>query len=78
MAEEEKEEQQRVGSFYETLNKTAGNKPLGPSDEKKKKEERILGFYADRPSFRNEKIMKDLENTVNEAPKSIGERIEKR
>ncbi|MDQ4149082.1 MAG: hypothetical protein M3164_03695 [Actinomycetota bacterium] len=74
----DEEEEQKIASMQETLSKVSGNKPLGPSDPRKKKEERILGFYADRPSLRNEQIMKDLENTVNEPPKSIGERIEKR
>jgi hypothetical protein len=75
MADKEKKEWK---SMNETLAGVSGNKPPGKSDTKSKKEKQILGFYADQPSYRNEQIMKDLEDTVNKPPKSIGERIERR
>lgn len=79
MAEERdqpKDEQKK--SMIETIMTVQGAKVLGPPGDKKKAADRIMASYEDAPSFRNEKIMKDFEDTVNKPAKSIGERIEER
>lgn len=69
MAEEQK-------SMIETIMSVPGTKVIGPAGDKKAAQQRILDSHSDRPSFRNEKIMDDFADSVNHAPKSIGERLE--
>lgn len=69
MAEEQK-------SMIETIMSVPGAKVIGPAGDKKAAQQRILDSHSDRPSFRNEKIMDDFADSVNHAPKSIGERLE--
>jgi hypothetical protein len=81
MAEEEKSKDQKVQrgkGLWETVSGTQGNKPVGPMDAKEKRDSRILKAYEDRPSHRDEQKMKDMEDSVNKPPRSIGERIEGR
>lgn len=77
MAEEqEHKEQEQKKSMIETIMSVPGTKVLGPPGDKKAAAERILTSLKDRPSVRNEKIMDDFADSVNHAPKSLGERIE--
>lgn len=69
MAEEQK-------SMIETIMSVPGTKVIGPAGDKKAAQQRILDSHSDRPSFRNEKIMDEFADSVNHAPKSIGERLE--
>ena len=81
MAEEEKAEEtevQRGKGLWETVSSTVGNKPMGAMDPKDKRDSRILKAYEDRPAYRDEQKMKDMEDSVNKPPRSIGERIEGR
>lgn len=74
MSEDQEQEQKK--SMIETIMSVPGTKVLGPPGDKKAAAERILASHQDRPSFRNEKIMDDFADSVNHAPKSIGERLE--
>lgn len=76
MAEEEEETKTGSKSMYETIMNVEGTKRIGAPPDKKKAAERILAAYQGATSERNEDIQRDLANSVNEPPKSIGERIE--
>jgi hypothetical protein len=81
MADEDKSEEpkvQRGKGLWETVSGTVGNKPMGPTDSKEKRDSRILKNYEDRPAHRDEQKMRDLEDSVNKPARSIGERIEGR
>lgn len=75
---EEEEATKKTGSksMYETIMGVAGTKQIGAPPDKKKAADRILAAYEGATSERNEDIQRDLANSVNEPPKSIGERIE--
>lgn len=75
---EEEEEDTKTGSksMYETIMNVEGTKQIGAPPDKKKAADRILAAYQGETSERNEDIQRDLANSVNEPPKSIGERIE--
>jgi hypothetical protein len=53
-----------------------GTKKIGPTPDREKAAEHILKSYADRPETRDPSIMANFENSMNEEPRSIGERIE--
>ena len=77
MAEEQDEKkggQQK--SMMESIMGVPGAKVIGKQGDKKKAADQIMKAYEDRPSFRNEKIMEDFEDSVHHEAKSIGERIE--
>ncbi|MGQ0678558.1 MAG: hypothetical protein ACT4OM_02680 [Actinomycetota bacterium] len=77
MAEEQQDqEQDQQKSMIETIMSVPGTKVLGPPSDKKKAAERLLNAHADRPSYRKESIMEKFEDSINHAPKSIGERLE--
>lgn len=76
MAEEEEETKTGSESMYETIMNVEGTKKIGNPPDKKKAADRILAAYEGTTSERNEDLQKDLANSVNEPPKSIGERIE--
>lgn len=81
MADEGKSEEpkvQRGKGLWETVSGTVGNKPMGPTDAKDKRDSRILKAYEDQSSHRDEQKMKDMEDSVNKPARSIGERIEGR
>lgn len=69
-------EEQDKKSMMEKIMSVPGAKVIGKQEDKKKAAERIMKAYEDRPSFRNEKIMEDFEDSVHHDAKSIGERIE--
>lgn len=76
MTEEEEATKTGSKSMYETIMGVEGTKKIGAPPDKKKAADRILAAYQGETSERNEDIQKDLANSVNEPPKSIGERIE--
>lgn len=75
MAEEEAD---KKGSrpMVETIMNVEGTKKIGPKPDRDKAAEHLLKSYADRPETRDPKIMANFEESMNEEPKSIGERIE--
>ena len=74
MAEEEQEQKK---SMIETIRRSRAPRCSGPpggQEEGSRSDSRCLTRVGQ--SSRNEKIMKDFEDSVNHDPKSIGERIE--
>jgi hypothetical protein len=74
MAEEEHTDQTR--SIGEIIQKIPGAHQFGPIDDRKKRQAAISTFYEDQEETRDVRIQAALEETVNEPPRSIGERIE--
>ncbi|MEX2588527.1 MAG: hypothetical protein WD602_11145 [Actinomycetota bacterium] len=70
------EEKKDSKSMYETIMNVPGTKQIGAPPDKKKAADRILAAYQDSTSERNEELQKNLADSVNDPPKSIGERIE--
>ncbi|HEU4866907.1 MAG TPA: hypothetical protein VFV09_04175 [Actinomycetota bacterium] len=70
------EESGKSKPMIETIMNVQGNKKLGPPPDRKKNNERILAAYADRPETRDPKYMEGMERSMNEEPKSLGERID--
>ncbi len=75
MAEEEAEKK-GTKPLAETYMNVEGTKKLGPSPDREKAAKHILDSYADRPETRDPSIMANFEASMEEEPKSIGERIE--
>jgi hypothetical protein len=78
MAEEQdqQEGEPQKKSMYDKIMSVPGAKVIGKQEDKKKAAEQIMRNYEDHPTSRNEKIMKDFEDSVHHDAKSIGERIE--
>lgn len=74
MADEVEKKAQK--EMVETIMEVEGTKKIGPPPDRKKAAEHILKSYADRPETRDPRIMENFENSMNEPPRSIGERIE--
>ena len=70
------DESKGKGGMYDKIMSTPGAKAIGPTPDKKKAAETILGYYEDRPATRDESIMEDFADSVNKPAKSIGERLE--
>lgn len=72
------EETTKPGSrpMIETFMGVEGTKKIGPAPDRKKAAEHLLKAYSDSPETRDNAIMKNFENSVNEPAKSIGERID--
>ncbi|CAN5807499.1 hypothetical protein BH23ACT12_BH23ACT12_16200 [soil metagenome] len=62
--------------MVETIMNVEGTKKLGPPADRKKNNEKILAAYADRPETRDPKHMQGMERSMEQAPKSLGERID--
>jgi hypothetical protein len=74
MADEEAKKGSRP--MVETIMNVEGTKKIGPPPDRKKNNEKILAAYADRPETRDPKYMQGMEDSINKAPKSLGERID--
>lgn len=72
MADDSKESKPLV----ETIMNVEGTKKLGPPADRKKNNERILAAYADQAETRDPKFMQGMERSMQEAPRSLGERID--
>lgn len=70
------DEKKETRPLNETIMDVAGTKQIGPPPDRKKAADHILKSYADRPETRDPSIMANFENSRNEEPRSIGERIE--
>jgi hypothetical protein len=72
------DEVEKAGSrpMNETISKVEGTKKIGLPPDRKKAADHILKSYADSPETRDPRIMENFEDSMNEEPKSIGERIE--
>lgn len=72
------DEAEKAGSkpMNETIANVEGTKKIGPPPDRKKAADHILKSYADSPETRDPRIMQGFEDSMNEEPKSIGERIE--
>lgn len=72
------QEETKTGSksMYDTIMDVPGAKRIGAPPDKKKAADRLLAAYAGQQSDRNEDIMKDFADSVNQPAKSIGERID--
>lgn len=75
MADEEADKKD-TKPMVETIMNVEGTKKIGPPPDRKKAADHILKSYADSPETRDPRIMQNFENSRNEEPKSIGERIE--
>lgn len=73
---EEQEPKEKSKSMYETIMNVPGTKKIGAPPDKKKAADRILAAYQDSSSERDEDLQKNLADSVNQPPRSIGERIE--
>lgn len=76
MSEEEEAPKKGSRPLAETYMNVEGTKKIGLPPDREKAAKHILDSYADRPETRDPKIMKNFEASMNEEPKSIGERIE--
>lgn len=72
MADDSKESKPLV----ETIMNVEGTKKLGPPADRKKNNERILAAYADQAETRDPRFMQGMERSMEEAPRSLGERID--
>lgn len=72
------EEAPKKGSrpMNETIMNVEGAKLIGLPPDRKKAAEHILRAYADQSETRDPSIMANFEASMNEPPKSIGERID--
>jgi hypothetical protein len=75
MADEEAEKKV-TKPMVETIMNVEGTKKIGPAPDRKKNNEKILAAYADRPETRDPRYMQGMEESMNKAPKSLGERID--
>jgi len=78
MSDEEAPKNKGTKPLSETFMDVPGTKKIGPSPDREKAAKHILDSYADRPETRDPKIMANFEASMNEEPKSIGERIEEK
>ncbi len=62
--------------LVETIMNVEGTKKLGPPADRKKNNERILAAYADQAETRDPRFMQGMERSMEEAPRSLGERID--
>lgn len=72
------EQETKTGSksMYDTIMNVPGAKRIGAPPDKKKAADQILASYAGRQTDRNEEIMKNFADSVNQPARSIGERLE--
>lgn len=70
------EEGSKSKPMIETIMNVQGTKKLGPPPDRKKNNEKILAAYADRAETRDPRYMQGMEDSMNKAPKSLGERID--
>ena len=70
------ESENQGNTMYDKIMNVPGAKAIGKPEDKKKAAEQIMKSYEDRPSSRDESIMDQFADSVNQPAKSIGERIE--
>lgn len=73
---EEQEGKKRSRSMYETIMEVPGAKAIGAPPDRKKAADRLVSAYQDSTSRRDEGIMERFADSVNQPPRSIGERME--